>query len=191
MGILEILQSIGILGALVFSVLSFVGGIRRSRVPLVMRVRQFSVLWYKDNSAIVIFHLSFVNDSSRARIVDNVQVLTPPVVTHRQHPFQADESQKVAICRLPTGGDWKVPIPEVLRPPLDIPPHQSQNKMFALYLQFPQPSETFESLPYAFSFLALGIGGKLKDVGKPIATDSIWISLKQLRTVGYYPTQWH
>ena len=86
MGIWGILESIGIVGALT-ALIKLARDIRDSHVPLVMKARQFHVVWYEDNCAIVVFELSFVNDSSQKRTVDNVQVSLPPVIIHRQYPF--------------------------------------------------------------------------------------------------------
>jgi hypothetical protein len=189
MGIWGILESIGIVGALT-ALIKLAKDIRDARIPLVMKARHFHVVWYEDNCAIVVFEMGFVNDSSQKRTVDNVRVSPPPVVTHRQYPFVPDEQETVSMCRLPIGG-YPVPISEVLQPPLDIPPRQSlPRKMFAVYLQFPEQSGLPEVFPYRFDFFAWKPRRKLAD-DKPIATDSIWISSEQLRTVGSYPLQRH
>jgi hypothetical protein len=186
MDILEIVQSIGIVGAIIFSLLVFVKDIRHSRIPLKMQLRHFSVVWHEDTWSIVVFHLDFVNDSSQTRIVNNVQVLTPLGVTYRQCPLEIDESLEVAICQLPTGEAVKIPISEVLPPLLEIPPHQPRYKMFALHLQVPEPSELAEILPRQFVFSAWKAGSD-----KPLATDSVMILLEKLRTVGHHTMPSH
>jgi hypothetical protein len=187
MGIWEILQSIGILGALVFSALNFVRGIRHSRIPLIMYLRHFSVAWYEGNSSIVVFQLDFVNNSSQRRIVNNVQVSTPFGVTYTQCPFYIDENLELGIYQLPTGEALRIPISELLSSLLDIPPRQPRYKMLALCLQFPEPSGSpLDSLPYRFDFSAWKAGGD-----KPLAIDSVRIFPEALRTVGLHTMPIH
>jgi len=143
MGIWGILESIGIVGALT-ALIKLARDIRDARIPLVMKARHFHVVWYEDNCAIVVFELSFVNDSSQKRTVDNVKVSPPPVVIHRQCPFVPDEPETASIYRLPIPQAYPVPISKVLQVPLDIPPrHSFPCKMFAVYLQLPEQSVLF------------------------------------------------
>jgi hypothetical protein len=182
----------GILGGVIVSLASFVRDIRDSRIPLIMRCQCFDVVWYEDNCAIVVFHLSFVNDSSQKRTVGNVEVSTPLGVAHKQYPFVTDAQEKVAICRLPTDEGYPVPTSELLQVPLDIPPRQSApRKTFAVYLQFPAPLDSIlDSFPYEFAFFAWKPRRSKRD-DKPIARDSLGISPNELRTLGAYAVERH
>ena len=190
MGIRGILEGIGIVAAIT-ALIKLVKDIRDSRIPLAMKARQFHVVWYEENCAIVVFELSFVNDSSQKRTVDNAKVSPPPVIAHRQCPFVPDEPETALIYRLPIPQAYPVPISKVLQLPLDIPRrHSLPCKMFAVYLQLPEQSLLPDVVPCRFEFFAWKPRRKPSD-DKPIATDSIMISAGQLRAVGSYPLQWH
>jgi len=187
MGIVDILESAGIAVALTLSLVNLVRGIRHSRIPLIMYLRHFSVAWHEGNSSIVVFHLDFVNNSSQRRTVNNVQVSTPLGVTYTQCPFDIDENLELGIYRLPTGEALKIPISELLPSLLDIPPHRPRYKMFALCLQFLEPSGSpLDNLPYQFDFSAWQAGWD-----KPLAIDSVRIFPEALRTVGHHTMPAH
>jgi hypothetical protein len=172
--------------ALIVLIVEKVRDIRGAKRPLVMKVRSAHVLWHEGNGSIVAFRLDFANHSSRVHAVHDLQIVPPDPITHKTFlPSEIDESRRVAIYRLPTGEDWKVPTSESLQIPLDIPPHQSRHTMFAVCLQFPEPSTTLtDFFPWQFHFFAFGFDND------QIATDSIQLFLEQLRTVGIYTRQY-
>lgn len=118
---------------------------------------------------------SLMNDSSRPRNVNNVQVSMPFGVTYKQCPFDVGENLQLGICRLSTGEALRIPISELLPPLVEIPSDQPCHKMFALYLQIPEPSGLSEVLPFPFVFSARKASGD-----KPIATDLVMILFERL-----------
>ncbi|MDO8568912.1 MAG: hypothetical protein Q7R57_09420 [Dehalococcoidales bacterium] len=150
----------------------------QSRRHLKIRVRSTDVVWYEDNCSIVIFHVDIENRASAFRTLSDLVVRPPRSIERKQHPFQIDPSQRFSTCLLPNGQSLATSFRELLQPPLDIRPHQSLNKVFAVRLEIPQQS-SLDGLPLDFGFYAL-------DGNKQIAKDHIGMSLSQLRTLGSY-----
>jgi hypothetical protein len=126
--------------ALVISLIALGFQMRNYFVPLRMEVTDLHVAQVVGDTILLLFRLSLTNNSSRGKVVYNMLPISMTnTVTVDKVLGEFELSSQTASYKL-TKSDvgLKIPISELLLPPLDILPHQSLSKWVGLKLTLPQ-----------------------------------------------------
>jgi hypothetical protein len=127
MSIADILGVLGFLLAVGLAALE----IRSYLLPLQLRITMAHLVQTHKGVSLVSLLIAFVNPASRSRTVYHILTDIPHNTTLMTPPYQYryDISHPMMEYKLPSGGNvLSIPIDELLQPPLDILPLQSQTK---------------------------------------------------------------
>lgn len=171
--------------ALIISVALFVLDRIRYHTKLQVRVPQMHVVWNEGNQSLVLFRLIFVNHSLTGRTVVKTIIELPPGITEMPVQWLFGNSYDEVTAVLPNS-ERSIPFAasEILLGVLDIPPHQSQNKMVGYFVEVSLGGITAlwgqDRKSLTIRFLVLDVNDKI------LAKVGILIPLQQLKSVGGY-----
>lgn len=125
----------------------------------------------------------FVNPSESGRTVVKVIIIPPTGITESPVVWGYDSDYQKASALLPNHEKTEpFPIPELLLGAIDIPPHQSQNKWVAYFLDYQQAESVGlgdRNFPVYFAFHDV----LEKPLGSPV---EIQMTLATLKKIGGY-----
>lgn len=121
-----------------------------------------------NNTALVLFRLSFVNMSSRGRVVRDmlieqkgVKIINRLSIVRIAEPhLEIDLAHQTATYSIPNVSR-KLPFDETLLPCLDIPPYQSQSRWVVFAVQYDKENDVDE-----LNFVALGTRKRPREVAR-------------------------
>ncbi len=129
-----------------------------------VRLRMYPV-WFEindvgDNTALVLFRLSFVNMSSRGRVVRDIRIkYTKHNAVDAPFVEELDRDHGIVNYRL-SNFSRHLPYEEVLLPCLDIPPYQSRSRYWVFGVRYPEAKEPTDLLKRHDILLFQAIGHK-------------------------------
>jgi|WetSurMetagenome_2_1015567.scaffolds.fasta_scaffold444083_1 hypothetical protein len=178
---MDIQNTLSLIPAWIALVVSAIVGwnqFRERHSRLLMDVTAVVVVQVSEDTSLVLFRLSFVNNSSKGQVVyDIVPIYKIDNVNILDIPLKFDLENQLLNYFPSIEAGLKMPISEYLLPPLDISPHQSQNKWIGYALKFSSPID--DRLPYILQFEAKMFGGK---------TISECHQFFYPKTIGFYDT---
>lgn len=151
------MNNLGIIGliALVVGLVLSTLSIRDYFVQPRMFPTWVEVLDNGDNTALVLFRLSFVNMSSKGRIVRDVKLLSSLGKITRIEIKEEVDSDRQNINYSLSNVSRQLPFVETLQPCLDIPPYQSRSRWMVFGLVYSE--ETWKRSD-VLEFVAVGVG---------------------------------
>jgi hypothetical protein len=126
---------VGVAGFLLAFALAWIEW-HRYRLPLQMVLKEIDYYGSKEGNHLVVLWLAFVNPASAGKTVFRVQCGAPNSEDVSKCPTQYDRGHDTVIFRLPDSENaHEIAKNELLWPPLDISPNQSQIKAIPLFLK--------------------------------------------------------
>jgi len=174
-----VLGSLGFLLSLYIAIFEI---LRRYR-KLVIFVSGLDMISIKDNAAIAILHICFLNPSTEYKTASHIGLDRPVELKMLEFVKAREAGSNITVCRLSDHDidDLKLSSDELLETPLDVPPLQSLKKIYPYYIEWDN------ELELAYQVIAPTFFLYTQDInGNRIQSKPFQISLERLKNGGLF-----